>query len=314
MPRILAADLGGTNCRFAAFEAHGGRLEMGASLWLPTAKAASFDALVASLRASDFPLDPHDADVVALAVAGPVRGNVSCDPPNIPWTVDLTEARGRYGFRRHVLLNDFAAQAYAVRTPVMDDAVEVVAAEADASGPVAVLGPGTGLGTSLLAPDGHGGWLALPTEAGHAPFAFHGEEEFAFQRFVSGRTGRGQVIGDMVVSGPGLCAIHAFHTGEELDAAAVSAALGENPRVLEWAARFLGRACRDAALRYLATGGVVVSGGVAAKVRGITTHPVFVEEFRRTDTHVQLLGAIGVKLNVREDAGLWGAAFAGTMV
>lgn len=311
MPRILAADCGGTNCRFAVFEARDGRLSMGESLWLPTAEAVSFSHLLRTLRESDFPLRPEDADVVALAVAGPVRGGVFCDPPNIPWNVDLTNARERFGFGRHVLINDFAAQAYAVRTPAMDDAVDVLPGKADPGGPVAVLGPGTGLGLSVLVPDGRGGWGALPTEAGHAMFPFMSYREFAFQSFLRGRTGLSQVTGDMVVSGSGLSAIHAFHTEEEVAPAEAVAAFDDNPVVLEWAARFLGRMCRESVLRYLATGGVVVSGGVAAKARTIISHPAFAEEFRKFETFADRLGTLPVRLNVCENAGLWGAAFAG---
>ena len=115
----------------------------------------------------------------------------------------------------------------------------------------------------------------------------------------------------MVVSGPGLAALHAFHTGRELAPAEVAAALESNPDVLEWAARLWGRACRDAALRTLCTGGVVLSGGVAAKARAVTRHPAFAREFRQSETHGALLGSIFVRLNACEDAGLWGAALAG---
>lgn len=310
MAHILAADLGGTTCRFAVFEYRGGRLEMAAHWRLPTAEARSFDALMAALHAGGLPLPPGGADMAALAVAGPVRGQ-TCDPPNIPWSVDLSRARERYGFARHLLVNDFEAQAWAVRTPAMDDAATVVPGAADPAGAVAVLGPGTGLGMALSAPDGHGGWLALPSEAGHALFPFDGEAEFAFQEFLKRRTGRAQVVGDMVVSGPGLAALHAFHTGRELAPPEVSASLEANPEVLDWAARFWGRACRDAALRTLCTGGVVLSGGVAAKARAVTRHPAFAREFRRSETHGVLLGSISVRLNAREDAGLWGAALAG---
>lgn len=314
MRRILAADIGGTNSRFAEFLlGPDGGLEPGAGLWLPTAGSGSLGGLLDALRERGFPLDPRKADVVSLAVAGPVRAGLFCDPPNISWSVDLSRAREEYGFRAHVLVNDFAAQAYAVRTPAMDEAVPVLSGEADPDGAVVVLGPGTGLGMSVLVPDGRGGWLALPTEGGHALFPFCGEREFAFQDFLRRRSGREQIIGDLVVSGGGLAALHAFFTGRERAPRDVGEAFEDYPEILEWAARFLGRVCRDAALGILATGGVVVSGGVAARMRRLTGHPAFEEEFRRSETHAALLVRIPVRLNLCEEAGLWGAAFAGAM-
>ncbi|WP_461210250.1 glucokinase [Desulfocurvus sp. DL9XJH121] len=313
MQRILAADIGGTHGRFAAFSLSpdGGLAMLDQPVWLFSAGAGSLGELLAALAAEAPGLDPRHADMAALAVAGPVRANTFCDPPNIAWSVDLSEARIEYGMARHVLINDFAAQAFAVRTPAMDGAVEVLPGSADPDGNVAVLGPGTGLGKAVLAPDGRGGWVALSTEGGHCLFPFSGEREFAFQEFVRARTGRGQVIGDMVVSGGGLSALHAFFTGEELAPPRVAARLADEPEVLEWAARFLGRACREAALEHLAMGGVVVSGGVAARVRELTSHVAFAREFRFSETHAPLLERMPVRLNICEDAGLWGAAFAG---
>ncbi|MBU1001662.1 MAG: glucokinase [Proteobacteria bacterium] len=309
MARILAADIGGTNSRFAVFEGHEGRLEMGPSVWLPTREAGSFRQLLTNLEASGLPLRPADADIVALAVAGPVTGGVRCNPPNIPWKVDLLSAREDFGFSRFILINDFAAQALAVRTAAMDGALELLPGQADEQGVVGVIGAGTGLGKAALAPDGRGGWLALSTEGGHSLFPFSGSEEFEFQGFLMQRTGCRQITGDMVVSGRGLSALHAFHAGEELTPAEVAAALGNQPLVLEWAARFYGRACRHMALDLLALGGVVVSGGVAAKTPGLVTHGAFGTEFHFSETHGKLLAGIPVRLNRCEESGLWGAAF-----
>jgi len=57
MHRILAADIGGTNSRFAAFETDsGGRLSLRQSCWLPTEKADSFTHLIEQLHGEDFEL------------------------------------------------------------------------------------------------------------------------------------------------------------------------------------------------------------------------------------------------------------------
>ncbi|BBD07010.1 glucokinase [Desulfovibrio ferrophilus] len=309
MTKILAADIGGTNSRFAVFEGREGSLEMETSVWFSTTDAADFGHLLILLEDSDFPLRPCDADYVALAVAGPVLGGNSCNPPNIAWEVDLSEAREKYGFSRYILINDFAAQAFAVRTAVMGKALDILPGQPDEQSVVGVIGAGTGLGKAALVPDGRGRWLALSTEGGHSLFPFSGRREFDFQRFMMERCDRQQIIGDLVLSGGGLSSIHAFHTGDELAPAEVVAAFDRHPEVLEWAARFYGRACRHLALDLMATGGIVVSGGVAAKATELVEHDSFGAEFRNSETHRDLLAGIPVRLNRCEDSGLWGAAF-----
>lgn len=308
MKRILAADIGGTNARFAAFTVGEGQLLLQEDLWFDSAGATSFADVLGRLPKHG-PLSPAEQDIVALAVAGPVRDGVYCKPPNLQWDVDISSPQA-LGFERAVMCNDFEAQAYAVKTDAMRHAYGVLAGR-ESAGAVAVIGAGTGLGKAALVPDGSGGWNAMPTEGGHALFPFEGEREFAFQRFVAERAGRTQVIGDMVLSGSGLVALHAFLTGEELDAKDVAQRFDKQSQTLEWFARFYGRACRDFALSVLATGGVVIAGGVAGHNPCIVKHGAFRTEFLRSETHAELLSGIGVRLNTEQRSGLYGAAYYG---
>ena len=74
-------------------------------------------------------------------------------------------------------------------------------------------------------------------------------------------------------------------------------------------ARFYGRACRNYALQVLARGGVYISGGVAAKVPALISHPEFELQFRNSNTLRTILASIPVFLNTNEESGLWGAAY-----
>ena len=311
--RILAADIGGTNARFAAFAADpAGGLSLLRACWLPTAGSAGFPELAARLdREGGLPFAAAEADVAAVAIAGPVEEGGRCAPPNIAWNLDLARDAPALGWRDWVLLNDFAAQALACRTPVGERAREVLPGRAEPQGVLAVVGAGTGLGKAALAPDGRGGWLVLSSEAGHGLFPFASERELEFWRFVRAATGRAQVIGDLVCSGSGLSLLHRFLTGEEKSPEEVAAAFGPDSAPLEWFARFLGRACREYALQTVALGGVVVAGGIAARNPAVALHPAFAAEFRDSETHAALLARIPVRLSADQDAGLWGAALAG---
>ncbi|PIU53275.1 MAG: hypothetical protein COS90_07060 [Deltaproteobacteria bacterium CG07_land_8_20_14_0_80_60_11] len=75
MKKIIGADIGGTNSRFAVFIAHeDGTLELSRSLWLETQKASSFLNLAEQALAQGVPLSPDIIDAAVFAVAGPVAG------------------------------------------------------------------------------------------------------------------------------------------------------------------------------------------------------------------------------------------------
>jgi len=63
----------------------------------------------------------------------------------------------------------------------------------------------------------------------------------------------------------------------------------------------------------LARGGVYISGGVAAKLPILVTHPAFEQQFFNSRAMAPVLKKIPVYLNTNEDSGLWGAAFFGQL-
>ena len=157
----------------------------------------------------------------------------------------------------------------------------------------------------------------MSSEGGHSLFPFNGREEADFQAFLLEKTRRREAIGDMVVTGSGLAALYAYHAGLDSlpEPPAVTAKLAEQPeigtKVLEWMARFYGRACRNLVLETLALGGVFLSGGLLSHVPGLLGHPAFEAEFRHSETHAATLQNVPVKWVSNQDSGLWGAALHG---
>ena len=90
MAKILAADIGGTNSRFALFNTIGNGFEMEDSIWLESHGVSSFGTLLDQLWNSKFSVAPGEFDSVVLAVAGAVHRGVECPSlPNVPWSIDL---------------------------------------------------------------------------------------------------------------------------------------------------------------------------------------------------------------------------------
>lgn len=306
---ILAADIGGTNSRFAFFSAdEAGNLTMVSHAWLKTAEAGSFEALLGNLKSSGFPLSPEAADIVGIAVAGPVEQGVRSSPPLIPWGIDISHAAGDLGISRAFLINDFVAQAYSCLSPAGKAARQILAGSAAEDAAVAVIGAGTGLGKALLVPDGLGSYIAVPSEGAHADFPFVSDRECEFMGFLMLANGVSRITYNHVVSGSGLSAIHRFLSEEHLEPYEVAERFPEHPETLAWASRFYGRACRNFVLETLGTGGLYIAGGLAAQNPALVTHDSFCAEFRASDTLGALLRNIPVHLIEDQNSGLWGVA------
>lgn len=309
MENILAADIGGTNSRFAHFTLdEKGTLALDNTRWLETCNSNSLSHLLELLNQSEFSLPLDRSDIVVLAVAGPIINGLYSNPPNIPWDIDLSSGPKDFNLMRCFLINDFVAQAYACRSPIIQSAWQIIAGQIDSSAPLAVIGAGTGLGMAALASDGAGGYVAVPSEGGHCVFPFESRAEFELMQFVMDELSEPYVETEFIVSGRGLSLVHQYLTGEKLTPAEVGAGLSHDSETLEWAARFYGRACRNFALQVLARGGVYIAGGVAAKIPTLVTHPAFERQFTNSKTMAPMLKKIPVYLNTNEESGLWGAA------
>lgn len=315
MSRILAADIGGTNSRFAEFACRGraDNLELVDEVWIPTNQANSFSELLSLLEASKLSLKISDAEFVVLAVAGPVAEASRVSPPNIPWSVDLKDVPSE----SVLLINDFLAQAMACVSPLGIKEAKLVHSTTSDSRELllrAVLGAGTGLGKALLVPDKKGFWTALPSEGGHAGFAVEEDDEFEVYKFIKAKLNTAYVSWEEFLSGRGLSHIHEALTGSCLESQEVAAQFDSASKTQTLFSRFLGRACRNYVLETLALGGVYIVGGIVSKNPGILEHPDFIKAFREAGKHSDLLSQVPVYLLNNEDSGLWGSAYYGIFV
>lgn len=315
---VLAADIGGTNARFALFDT-GDDMRMAAGALLPTDSFTSFEEMLAAAArelASVAGLpgeEPFPGTIAAaLAVAGPVDRGVFCKPPNIDYVMDLEALPGGILPRASMLLNDFAAQAHGCRLFGEERSEPVLHGRMNSDWTQAVIGAGTGLGKAALVPlpgSATRRYVVCGSEGGHAAFPFNGPEEYRFQEFLQNEVDEPFARWETVVSGSGLALVHRFLTGEDVASPAeAAAALTPDSLVTEWYARFLGRACRDYVLDVLATGGLFISGGVAAKNPMLLEHPAFANEFCTSPAHGGMLAAVPVRLVTDQLVGLWGAA------
>lgn len=307
--RILAGDIGGTNCRFGRFEQRAdGELTLLDSIVFHTAEADSLEAvfdLIAHNR-SDFSLDQFDR--VVVAVPGPVEKGVFARLVHLNWEADIRPIEKRYPRVRLSLVNDFYAQGCACHTRAVENSLLIREADATAGETIAVIGAGTGLGHCCTVPDGRGGFVICASEAGHTVFGFCGADEKEYEAFVLERSGRPFVTADEMVSGPGLSLLHRFLTGEELTPKEIVEENGLESATVQWFARFYGRVSRNYTLSVLPFGGFYISGGVATKNPFLVDNDIFRAEFVNSPVKQKLLETIPVRLLRDQFSGLWGAA------
>jgi glucokinase len=313
---ILAADIGGTNCRFGLFAQAPDGLRLLHAIWRQTGAMRNLEDVLHAWDISHPVMPVAEADALVLAVAGPVLSPLRGCLTHAGLTLDLRGFRTRRGLGHARLINDFTAQAYACLTPVGENARKLLPACATDAAPghetKGIVGAGTGFGTATLIKDSAGAWLALPAEGGNAAFPFVGRDEEDFHAFVRTELHYPYARGDDVLTGIGLTLLHRFLAGVALSPRDVAAAaLAEDTPTRRWYARFYGRACRNWMLTTLCRGGLYIAGGIAAKNPAVPLCPEFVDELYNTPHYGDLVKSIPVFLNADENSGLWGAAWVG---
>lgn len=316
----LAADIGGTNARFAVADVASASARLVFQRTYPTQSFPDFEpALDAFMRearsARAIGPDPPRA---AIAIAGPVDRHVGRLTNRTAWTVDLRALREHLGVQAR-LINDFLALAHGVAHAGRADWIELQAGEPAHGGTIALVGAGTGLGVASLVWDG-GRYRPQPSEGGHVAFAPADEGQLELCRYMMASHG-GRASAERVVSGTGLKRVHTFlrerrpQPEPSLEPPEISARALEDRASLAAQAlaifiRCYGSFAGDMALAFLARGGLYVCGGIAAKLAPRFAEGDFLEAFRYKGRHSALAATIPVRVVTNESLGLAGAALA----
>ncbi|MTJ81878.1 MAG: glucokinase [Telmatospirillum sp.] len=260
----LIADIGGTNARFSLV-----RSGTDAPLRSATLPCADFTGPAEAARAflAGAETRPRKG---AFAIACPVLGD-EVSFTNLSWRFSIEELRRSLTLDRLTVVNDFTAVALSVPLLGEEDRLAVGSGRASPEAPIAILGPGTGLGVGALIPSG-GGWIPIATEGGHVTMAAATEREARVLGWLRDRIGH--VSAERVLSGPGLVNLHRAIGSLEgrppadiapKDVAAL-AADGDKVAAEAQAMFFsmLGTFAGNLALSSGARGGVIIAGGVIA--------------------------------------------------
>ena len=314
--RVLLADIGGTNARFAVADT------AAAQPLLPDSvrkyAVADFPSLGDAARQYLGDTGTRASRGV-FAVAGRVDGDVA-RITNHPWVISRARTRAALDFEDLVLVNDFAAQAMAI---VLLDSRDVTPIGGTTWTPdrqprdrtYAVIGPGTGLGVgALVVRDGRA--YPLETEGGHVSFPPGTPEETEILQRLSAQFGR--VSNERLVCGPGLVNIHrALSEIAGVDPGpmqpadiTVRAAQGDVRcmRAVDVFCAIFGAISGDLVLTVGAWDGVFLTGGLVPKMLQSLLHSGFRQRFEHKGRFSANMARVPSLAILHPNPGLLGAA------
>jgi glucokinase len=313
---VLVADIGGTNARFALADLDATTpLLAGSTRAFPVVEFSSLG------EAAQYYLDQIGVSTTkgVFAVAGRVDGD-EARITNHPWVISRKRTAKMLGFEQLHLINDFAAQAMAIRLLQPQDVVQVGGASwrpaaLDQPRNYAVIGPGTGLGVGGLIIR-NGRCYPLETEGGHVSFPPGTPEEIRILEILSQQYGR--VSNERLICGPGLVNIHralseiAGSDPGPLQPADITAraAAGDSraARTIDLFCAIFGAIAGDLVLIQGAWDGVFLTGGLVPKVLDSLQHSGFRQRFENKGRFSAILSRVPSLAVMHPQAGLLGAA------
>ncbi|MBV9968362.1 MAG: glucokinase [Xanthobacteraceae bacterium] len=249
------------------------------------------------------------AQEAILAVAGPVNGG-RCVLTNSPWTIDPAELSREFGFTNIDLRNDFEAVALSLPHLTAIDLFRIGYGEPVRGAPIAVLGPGTGLGVAGLV-FGPQGPVVVPGEGGHATMSGTCRREDAIIEHL--RAEYGHVSAERVVSGMGLENLYSAvvaldglrapsRTAPEITKAGLDGTCPISRAALELFCAMLGTIAGNVALMFGALGGVYIAGGIAPRMTDFMAGSEFRSRFENKGRLRSYLEAIPTSVIVNPAA------------
>jgi glucokinase len=289
---ILLGDIGATNARFALLS--NGNLNAISSF--EVAKFRQFkDVLANFVTEHCHKMKIHQA---LLAIAGPVTGE-RVPLTNSSWVIDPHELQTDFGLQVRIM-NDFEAVALSLPSLTSTDLAEIGDARPEAAAPMAVLGPGSGLGVACLVVRSERR-VVISSEGGHATLAPICEQE---DRIVAHLRERfGHVSAERVISGSGLENIYQAITAleglkirpqsaTEITKNAMSGECQVARRSLDAFCAFLGSFAGNVALTFGARGGVYIAGGISPRILDFLVRSDFRKRFEAKGRFQSYLEAI----------------------
>ncbi len=316
MADIIAADIGGTNARFARASLDAsGVPSLGAVRKYKVADFPSLQSCWAAFARDEGGALPRAA---SIAFATAIGGDV-IKLTNSSWIIRPHRLGDELGLDQLRLVNDFEAVGHAVSKLPQENFQLLFGPDKPFphDGAVTILGPGTGLGVGMIAYD-DGVPHIMATEGGHIDYAPLDAIESRVADYLRDKFLR--VSTERIISGPGLNNLYKAlatigHERIELMSDAdlwKSAIAGTDSFARTALDRFCliyGSVAGDLALAQ-GPHSVVLAGGLTQRIKDVLLDSGFHNRFTAKGRFQSLMAQVPVRLAMHDEIGLFGAAAA----
>ena len=320
---LVAGDIGGTKTDLAIFS-----VETGPHIPLAqeTVRSSSYPTLQAAVKEFlakvNLPVDRACFDVAGPVIGGRVKTT------NLPWVIEQSELAKELDLNIQAvhLLNDLEAIARAIPILRPSDVKTLNPGRPVSQGAIGVIAPGTGLGESFLTWEGNR-YVAHSSEGGHSDFAPTGQRQIRLLEYLLDKSDH--VSFEHVCSGIGIPNIYQYLRDVEQipedPEIAKQILSAEHPSFVIIGNAFnspqsklcsetigvfseiLASEAANIALKFLATGGIYLGGGVVTHTLPALERPEFLQKFSRKGRFGDLMGRVPIHV-ITTRAALVGAA------
>ena len=310
MSECLVADIGGTHIRIARIANTEGKLDCHRKY-----RCADFSNVGAAIEWFLRETGLSRPDHVALAVASAVTGN-SIQFTNSPWCFSQMTLKQHLGLKSLLVLNDFEALALALPHLPPEDRCPTGCGRAINHAPMAVIGPGTGLGVAAIVPNALGSWFPISSEGGHMTLS--PATEFESEVLRAAWKERQHISAEAFLSGTGLpllyraigCvrgeSIQAEMAAQEIGSFAMAGSDALCSLTINTFCEMLGTIAGNVALVYGSRGGVFIGGGIVPKILPLFTASGFRPRFESKGRFTDYLAAMSTAVITGEMPALSG--------
>ncbi len=289
---LLLVDIGGTNIRYAYSN-------IGDSGFVSENKAEldslnDFDNLMSGL------LSDSDVKNIVFSVAGP-KVNNSIKMTNRNFEIDADEIRKKFNLESCYLLNDWESIGYSIRTFSENDFDTFKEGE-PFNDNFLVIGPGTGLGASVIS-----GNNVIATEIGNTNLGLS-----ALKSLLKINSDEFNVLED-IISGTGISRMFETKTGNKVKSEEIfSLSLNGDDDAIEVIDMFtiaFARTLSDLSLALSSGGGIILAGSLSRTFLTIANKDLFNKHFLdgKCDIHKEILNKVSIKVANRGYTCLFGS-------
>ena len=289
---LLLVDIGGTNIRYAYSN-------IGDSDFVSENKAEldslnDFDNLMSVLLAKS------DIKHIVLSIAGP-KVNNSIKMTNRNFEIDADEIKKRFNLDSCHLLNDWESIGYSIRTFSENDFDNFKEGE-PFNNTFLVIGPGTGLGASVIS-----GNNVIATEIGNTNLGLS-----ALKSLLKINSDEYNVLED-IISGTGISRMFETKTGNKVKSEEIfSLSINGDDDAIEVIDMFtiaFARTLSDLSLAFSSGGGIILAGSLSRSFLTIANKDLFNKHFidGKSDIHKEILNKVGIKVANRGYTCLFGS-------